>query len=76
MRATPEQLCDALGACRELSDVYRRLLQMALEECRLIDEQIGKLDQEMASPLSQHIRMQSSGWRKYPVWEWTQPSCR
>ena len=27
---------------------------MALEECRLIDEQIGKLDQEMASLLSQH----------------------
>ena len=49
----PEQLCDALGACRELS-VYRRLLQMALEECRLIDEQIGKLDQELASLLSQH----------------------
>jgi transposase len=54
LRATPEQLSDALGACTELSDVYRRLLQMALEECRLIDEQIGKLDQEMASLLSQH----------------------
>jgi transposase len=54
LRATPEQLSDALGACRELNDVYRRLLQMALEECRLIDEQIGKLDQEMASLLSQH----------------------
>jgi transposase len=54
LRATPEQLRDALGACTELNDVYRRLLQMALEECRLIDEQIGKLDQEMASLLSQH----------------------
>src|SRR5690242_10690823 len=54
LRATPEQLSDALGACTELNDVYRRLLQMALEECRLIDEQIGKLDQEMASLLSQH----------------------
>lgn len=54
LRATPEQLSDALGACRELNDVYRRLLQMALEECRVIDEQIGKLDQEMASLLSQH----------------------
>ena len=54
LRATPEQLSDALSACRELNDVYRRLLQMALEECRLIDEQIGKLDQEMASLLSQH----------------------
>jgi transposase len=54
LRATPEQLSDALGACKELNDVYRRLLQMALEECRLIDEQIAKLDQEMAGLLSQH----------------------
>src|SRR5882762_2358627 len=52
LRATPEQLCDALGACTELNAVYRRLLKMALEELRLIDEQIGRLDQEMASLLS------------------------
>src|SRR6266403_1385165 len=32
----------------------RRLLKMALEELRLIDEQIGELDKEMASLLSQH----------------------
>src|SRR5712691_7238957 len=43
LRATPEQLCDALGACTELNAVYRRLLKMAF-----------------------------SGWRKCPVWEWTQ----
>jgi len=54
LRATPEQLCDALGACAELNAVYRRLLKMALEELRLIEEQIGELDQEMASLLSQH----------------------
>src|SRR6202040_1350412 len=54
LRATPTQLCDALGACAELSPVYRRLLKMALEELRLIDEQIGQLDQEMANLLSQH----------------------
>ena len=54
MRATPEQLCDALGACTELNAVYRRLLKMALEELRLIDEQIGELDKEMASLLSKH----------------------
>jgi hypothetical protein len=52
VRATPELLCDALGACRELNAVYRRLLKMALEELRLIDEQIGELDKEMASLLS------------------------
>ena len=54
LRATPEQLCDALGACTELNAVYRRLLKMALEELRLIDEQIAQLDQEMASLLRQH----------------------
>src|SRR6266704_825384 len=47
LRSTPEQLCDALGACTELNAVYRRLLKMALEELRLIGEQIGELDKEM-----------------------------
>jgi transposase len=54
LRATPEQLCDALGACTELNDVYRRLLKMALEELRLIEEQMGQLDQELASLLRPH----------------------
>ena len=54
LRATPEQLCDALGACTELNPVYRRLLSMMLEELRLIDEQTGQLDQEMANLLSRH----------------------
>ena len=73
LRATPEQLCDALGACTELNAVYRRLLKMALEELRLIDEQIGELDKEMANLLSQH---QDAVERlaEVPVWEWTQGS--
>ena len=54
LRATPEQLCDALGACTELNSVYRRLLKMMLEELRLIDEQIDQLDQEMANLLGPH----------------------
>jgi hypothetical protein len=54
LRAPPEQLCDALGACTQLNPVYRRLVKMALEELRLIDEQIGRLDLEMASLLSKH----------------------
>ncbi|HYL12176.1 MAG TPA: hypothetical protein VEV41_04030 [Terriglobales bacterium] len=52
--ATPEQLCDALGACTELNAVYRRLLKMALQELKLIDEQIGRLDQGLANLLSAH----------------------
>jgi transposase len=54
LRATPAQLCDALGACTTLHPVYRRLLHMVLAELRLIDEQIGRLDQEMASLLATH----------------------
>lgn len=51
LHATQEQLCDALGACTQLNPVYRRLLGMMFEELRLIDEQIGKLNQEMANLL-------------------------
>ena len=66
LRATPEQLCDALGACTELNPVYRRLLKMALEELRLIEEQIGQLDQEWPV-CSATIRTRCSGWRRCPV---------
>src|SRR5205814_464943 len=34
--------------------VYRRLLKMALEELRFIEQHIGQLDQEMATLLCQH----------------------
>jgi transposase len=54
LRATQEQLRDALSASAELSPVYRRLLKMMLEELQLIEKQIGQLDQEMASLLNQH----------------------
>jgi transposase len=51
LRATKEQLGDALAACQELSPVYRRLLKMVLEELHLIEKQIGQLDQEVADLL-------------------------
>ena len=54
LRATPAQLCDALGACAELNPLYRRLVKMALEDLHLIEQQIGQLDQEIASLLRQH----------------------
>ena len=54
LRATQEQLRDALGACTELNSVYRRLLKMVLQELQLIEQQIGQLDQEIASLLRQH----------------------
>ncbi len=54
LRATPEQLCYALGACTDLKPVYRRLLKMALEQLQFLEQQIGQLDKEMASLLSRH----------------------
>ena len=53
LRATPAQLCDALGACTEFNPVYRRLLTMFMEELQLIDQQTEQLDKEMATLLSQ-----------------------
>jgi transposase len=46
LRATPEQLRDALGACAHLSGVYRRLLKLALEELELIERHIEQLGGE------------------------------
>ena len=54
LRATPEQVCDALGACTDLKPVYRRLLKMVLEQLQFLEQQISQLDQETASLLSQH----------------------
>jgi transposase len=73
LRATPEQLCDALGACQELNPTYRKLLKMALENLHMIEQQIAQLDQEMAE-LLRPIRTKCSGWRRCPVWEWIRHS--
>ncbi len=54
LRATPEQLCDALGACTDLKPVYRRLLKMVLEQLQFLEQQIGQLDQELATLLHPH----------------------
>lgn len=51
LRATPEQLRDALGACTQLHAVFRRLLKMALEELQLMEAQIEQLDREAADLL-------------------------
>jgi transposase len=51
LRVPQPLLSDALGACRELNPVYRRLIKAMLEELELIDKQISRLDQEMADLL-------------------------
>jgi transposase len=52
LRATQEQLRDALGACQDLNPVYRRLVRMALDDLELLERHINKLDQELADLLA------------------------
>jgi len=54
LRATPEQLRDALGACTQLNAVYRRLLQMMLEELKLLERHMDELDKEISTLLQPH----------------------
>jgi len=54
LHATPQQLCDALGASKELNQVYRRLLKMSLEELQLIEQHMDQLDHEIANLLSHY----------------------
>ena len=54
LRAAPEALADALGACADLHPVYRRLLQLALTELAGIEAQIAALQQELGGLLRRH----------------------
>ena len=54
LRATPDQLRDALGACADLHPVYRRLLGMTLDELEVIEAHIRHLDEELAQLLRVH----------------------
>src|SRR6516225_7711089 len=54
LRATQEQLQDALGVCQELNPVYRRLIRMVLDEVASIDKRIEQLNQEIANLLHPH----------------------
>jgi len=54
LRAPQQLLGDALGACQELSPVYRRLLKMVLEDLHLLEKQMAQLDQEIADLLRPH----------------------
>lgn len=54
LRATQDQLRDALGACTDLPPVYRKLLKLMLEEVGCIDDHMAQLDHAMAGLLSDH----------------------
>jgi transposase len=51
LRATPEQLRDALAACAHLSPVYRRLLKMELKQLQFLEQQMHELEQEITPRL-------------------------
>jgi transposase len=54
LRATPEELRDALGACTQLNGVFRRLLKLALEELELVEAHIEKLEKEAMDLMQEH----------------------
>jgi transposase len=54
LRATPEQLRDALGASSHLSGAFRRLLKLSLEELQLIEAHIEQLGREAMELLKGH----------------------
>jgi transposase len=54
LRATPEQLRDAFGACVDLHPVYRRLVKLTLDELRVIEDHLAELDHQMAQLLAHH----------------------
>jgi len=54
IKATPEQLAEALSAAAELNPVYRRLLKMHLTELDLVEQQILQLEKELACLLQPH----------------------
>lgn len=54
LRATPEQLCDALGACAQLDPAYRKLLKMTLQDLKLMEKHMEQLDKQVGRLLQAH----------------------
>jgi transposase len=54
LHATPEQLCDVLGAATDLHPLYRRLIAMTLDELAVIEAHMQQLDEELAGLLRVH----------------------
>jgi transposase len=54
LRATPEQLQDALQPARQMSDTQRQILGLFLARLELIEQQIEELDRSLGQGLSQY----------------------
>jgi transposase len=54
LRATPEQLIDALRAAETLSPLHRQILHLFLERVELVEKQMATLKGSIASALREH----------------------
>jgi transposase len=54
LQASPEQLSNALCACGQMHQVYRRMIQLAMEELDLLDRQMAELGTTIATLLAEH----------------------
>jgi transposase len=54
LRATPEQLCDALAASATLGPLHRLILKQFLERWEMLERQREELEQSLASVLHPH----------------------
>jgi transposase len=54
LRATPEQLCDALQASATLPPIYRQMLQQSLDRLRLLEQHLDELKKSLALALQAH----------------------
>jgi len=54
LRATPKQLMDALGACADMEDVCRRILQLQLEQLDQLDQHIAAMEKELSGLMAAH----------------------
>jgi transposase len=54
LRATPEELSDALSAAPEMSTLHRQILRLFLERLELMERQMAVLDRNIAAALQLH----------------------
>ena len=54
LRATPEQLCDALQASATMKPPYRQMLQQSLDRLKLLEQHMDDLKKSMAQALEAH----------------------
>ena len=54
LRATPEQLCDALQASATLNPIYREMLQQSLQRLRVFEQHVDELKKLIAQSLHTH----------------------